>query len=195
MAARAVMMILRTGKQTGANSYRAFTLIELILVMAMLAIVLAVAAPSLANFFHGRSLDSEGRRFIALARYAQSRAVSEGVPIVLWVDAKSGSYGIEQEVSYDNTEDPRAVDLLLDKDLQIRITDLPNQAALSPAAAAVTTGRNAQAIRFGPDGFIADTSPRTIVISQDRGDAIWIIQSRNRLNYEIQTNILQSTLR
>jgi len=190
----AVMMMLRTGKTTGAKQPRAFTLIELILVMALLSIVLAVAAPSLANFFHGRSLDSEARRFVSLARYAQSRAVSEGVPIVLWIDSKASSYGIEQEVSY-STDDRNAFDFVLDRELEIQITDLPNQTALTRTAAALATGRNAHAIRFGPDGFIDESSPRTIVIRQSGGDASWISQSRNRLNYEVQTNILQNTRR
>src|SRR5689334_18148384 len=54
---------------------RAFTLIELILVMALLAIVMAVSAPALSNFMRGRTLDSEARRFVSLTRYGQSRAV------------------------------------------------------------------------------------------------------------------------
>src|SRR5262249_35221447 len=67
---------------------RAFTLIELILVMTLLAIVLAIASPALSRFFKGRGLDNEARRFLALTRHAQSRAVGEGVPMVLWFDTK-----------------------------------------------------------------------------------------------------------
>ena len=68
---------------SGSTPRRAgFTLLELILVMATLAIVLSVAAPSLARFFRGRSLDSEARRFLTLTRYGQSRAVAEGEPMV-----------------------------------------------------------------------------------------------------------------
>ena len=62
-----------------------FTLVELILVMVLLAIVIAVAAPSLSQFFHSRSLESEAQRFMALTRAAQARAVSEGVPMVVWL--------------------------------------------------------------------------------------------------------------
>jgi type II secretion system protein H len=62
---------------------RAFTLIELILVMTILLVVMAVAFPSLRGFFRGRNLDSEARRILALTRYGQSRAVAEGVPVVL----------------------------------------------------------------------------------------------------------------
>src|SRR5262249_19567201 len=73
---------------------QAFTLIELILVMALLAIVLGISAPSLSRFFRGRSLESEAQRFLALTRHAQSRAVSEGVPMVVWLWPKQRSYGM-----------------------------------------------------------------------------------------------------
>ncbi|MCX6930914.1 MAG: prepilin-type N-terminal cleavage/methylation domain-containing protein, partial [Verrucomicrobia bacterium] len=63
----------------------AFTLIELILVMALLTIVISLTAPSLSKFFRGRTLDSEARRLLALTRSGQSRAVSEGMPMDLWV--------------------------------------------------------------------------------------------------------------
>src|SRR5262245_26935387 len=79
---------------------KAFTLIELILVMALLLIVAGVTFPSLRNFFQGRSLDSEARRFLSLTRYAQSRAISEGMPMVLWLDAREGTYGLQAETGY-----------------------------------------------------------------------------------------------
>ena len=66
-----------------------FTLIELMLVLTLLLIVIGVAFPSLQHFFRGRNLDSEARRFLSLTRYGQSRAVSEGVPMVLWIDARN----------------------------------------------------------------------------------------------------------
>src|SRR5262249_21799177 len=78
---------------------RGFTLIELMLVMALLAVVLAVSAPSLSKFFKGRTLDSEARRFVSLTRYGQSRAVSEGVPMMLWIDPKERTYGLQEETT------------------------------------------------------------------------------------------------
>jgi prepilin-type N-terminal cleavage/methylation domain-containing protein len=85
---------------TQRPSNQAFTLIELILVMTLLVIVLGVSAPSLSRFFRGRTLDSETKRFLALTRYGQSRAVSEGVPVVLWIDSKQGEYGLQADASY-----------------------------------------------------------------------------------------------
>ena len=67
----------------------AFTLIELILVLALLVIITSLAAPAMANFIRGRALDSEARRLLALMHAGQSRAVSEGMPMMLWVDEKT----------------------------------------------------------------------------------------------------------
>src|SRR5262245_32345834 len=91
---------LDRGGRARRRHRRAFTLIELILVMALLMIVAAVSFPSLRNFFQGRSLDSEARRFLSLTRYAQSRAISEGIPMVLWLDAREGTYGLQAETGY-----------------------------------------------------------------------------------------------
>src|ERR1035441_5167618 len=99
---------------------RGFTLIELILVMALLTIVISLTAPKLSRFFHGRTLDSEARRLLALTRSGQSRAVSEGVPMDLWVDPEQGAFGLEAEPSYD-TSDPKAVDFTLDSGLQLEV--------------------------------------------------------------------------
>src|SRR2546425_6808201 len=101
-----------------------FTLIELILVMALLGIVIGVSAPALSNFFRGRNLDNEGRRFVALTRYAQSRAVSEGVPMIVWINMRQGIYGLEQEPGY-SLADTNARSFTLGKDLQIATMDLP----------------------------------------------------------------------
>ena len=188
-------MILPTGKLTGArmrSPRAAFTLIELILVMAMLMIVLSVAAPSLSNFFRGRSLDSEARRFVSLTRYGQSRAVAEAAPMDLWIDTTQGGYGLEEEAGYTDL-DTKAVDLDLGKDLVIELQDLPAHANRSTQKNQLHG--NLPTIRFRPDGFISETSPRIVVIREKSGEAVWIIQSRNRLNYEIQTNALQTALR
>src|SRR5262245_41504309 len=86
---------LRGCGRVRVNQLVGFTLIELILVMALLAIAIGVTFPTLRGFFRGRVLDSEARRLLSLTRYGQSRAVSEGVPMVLWIDARQKTYGLE----------------------------------------------------------------------------------------------------
>src|SRR5271170_18854 len=60
---------------------RAFTLIELIFVLALLVIITSIAVPRMSGFIRGRALDSESRQLMALMHEAQSRAASEGMPM------------------------------------------------------------------------------------------------------------------
>src|SRR6266436_2034312 len=91
-------------KNANPRAADGFTLIELMLVLALLLIVIGVAFPSLQHFFRGRNLDSEARRFLSLTRYGQSRAVSEGVPMVLWIDARQNTYGLQAQTGYTETD-------------------------------------------------------------------------------------------
>jgi len=179
------------------RSRAAFTLIELILVMTVLTIAVSITAPALANFFRGRSLDSEARRLLALTREGQSRAVSEGLPMDLWLDAQQGGYGLEAESSYEEN-DRKAVDFNLDRDMQIEV------ASLNPVTSGVTSGignstsatgasksRSIHSalphIRFLPDGSLSENSPQKLRLTGRDGISIWVALSRNRLNYEIQS--------
>ena len=165
---------------------RAFTLMELLLVLALLAIAVAVAAPSLSRFFHGRALDSESRRMLALTRYAQSRAVSEGVPMVMWFKPDESTYGVQAESTYSGTDD-KAVEYQLDTALQL---ELPPASLVGTAPWKITTqiGGNQPAIRFTPDGFISDTSPVWVWLKlTDEPDAVWLAMDDNRVKYELQT--------
>lgn len=172
------------GAATGAG----FTLIELILVMALLATVLAVSSPSLSRFFRSRGLESEAQRFLALTRAAQSRAVSEGVPMVVWFDVKQRSYGLNADKSFVE-EDPNAQEFTLD-------TALEMDARFSSDAAYVgrtTEFKNEKQetsglymLHFNPDGFVSLSSPEVVIFRQGKDTELWVAQSRNRLNYEIQ---------
>jgi len=184
-------MTFRTGNKRTRSSSPArrggFTLVELILVMALLTIVLSLGAPSLARFFRGRTLDSEAHRFLSLTRYGQSRAVSEGVPMILWINAGQGLYGLQAETGYVD-EDRKAVEFTLHEDLLLEV-ERPELRALSGRWNRPTQQANSlPEIRFTPDGFISETSPEAVLIREGEERTIWIGQSRNRLHYELQTN-------
>src|SRR3954467_7256391 len=168
MAAQELTMILTIGSsRSRSNKQHAFTLIELILVMALLMIVLAVSAPSLQGFFKGRNLDSEARRILALTKYGQSRAVSEGIPMLLWIDWKQKSYGLRAATGFLDQDD-KAVEFNLDKNLKIEAEITPVQ-NLVTSISAIQNDRvigNLPTIRFLPDGSIAETSPPSIKLSQ-----------------------------
>src|SRR5665213_4035887 len=109
-------MIFAIGKLR--NKRRAFTLVELIVVMVMMLVVMAVIFPALKGFFRGRNLDNEARQFLSLTRYGQSRAVSEGIPVELWINPRQGSYGLQALSGYSETQtNPMAYNL--DQNLQI----------------------------------------------------------------------------
>src|SRR6266498_813976 len=97
-----------------------FTLIELMLVLTLLLIVIGVAFPSLQHFFRGRNLDLEARRFLSLTRYGQSRAVSEGVPMVLWIDTRRRAYGLQQQAGYTDG-DSNAVRFTVSEEMRVEV--------------------------------------------------------------------------
>ena len=176
-----------TKRGAGPSAQRAFTLVELILVLVLLATILAICAPSLSKFFRGRSLDSEAKRFLALTRLAQSRAVAEGVPMVVWLQTEQRSYGINADKTFVE-DDQQAEQFDLDSALQVEVLRFSG----SMVASQTNRFRNEKldtgtlyTLRFNPDGFVSLTSPEAVVFRQGEAEELWVAQSRNRLNYEI----------
>src|SRR5438045_7956153 len=104
-------------RHSSGKCAKAFTLIELILVMTILAIAVSITAPALASFFRARTLDSEARRLLSLTRQGQSRAASEGVPMDLWIDSQQKKFGLEADASFGT--DPKPIELTIDPGMQI----------------------------------------------------------------------------
>jgi prepilin-type N-terminal cleavage/methylation domain-containing protein len=177
----------------GVLPARGFTLIELILVMALLVIVIGVTFPSLQSFFRGRTLESEGRRFLTLTRYAQSRAVSEGIPMTLWIDPLEGTYGLEAQKGFLDRDD-KAVEYTVDEKLDIEVTQTGlTRAQLTPEQQTrrrtIDASRNAHSeIRFAPDGSIDVMSAQAVRIGEpgQKERALWVALSENRNGYEVQ---------
>lgn len=200
-------MIFRTGNSrtspSGSRPRGGFTLIELILVMAMMLIVLSLAGASLSGFFKSRTLEAEARRFLSLTRYAQSRAAAESTPMILWVDLRRRLYGVEPEFSFSLTGD-RVVEYLMGDDLTIQVITTPQQNARSTRGS--EGGRFANAdiqMRFSPDGFLGELNPQQIVllpqsdsIPSSRGSGgILIAPNRTASGYEIQPSTAYATRR
>jgi len=151
---------------------RGLTLIELILVMGLLATVLALGAPSLARFFEGRGAQGEARRLLLLIRYGHSQAVSTGVPMELWLDANTGTYGLRPLAGYD-FENAKTVAYTLAPELRIRFEPENSE----PGGRA--------SILFQPDGFIDRGSPATLRIEQEAEVPLSLIKTQDNLRYEI----------
>ena len=165
--------------------------------MAILTVAVSVTAPTLSNFFRGRTLDSEARRLLALTRAGQSRAANEGVPMDLWVDTNQKTFGLEAEPSYED-KDSKAVSFPLDSSLQIEVVS--RSASLSANTVNRNLGHAATfsvpkvklshpglpTIRFLPDGSISDSSPQMLRLTGRDGSYLCLAQSRDHLTYEIR---------
>lgn len=183
MAKPEVTMILPTGK-TKNEALRGFTLIELIMVMTLLVVVVAIAAPSLAGFFRGRALDSEARRLLSLTRQGQSRAASGGVPVVLWVDSAQRTYGLEEDSSYTD-KDTKAVEYKLDSNVSVEVGTTSTANTLMGNVGTAGKRSALPQIRFQPDGGIDESSVESVRLSDREGASLWLALGRSRLNYEI----------
>ena len=164
--------------------------------MALLTVVISLTAPSLSRFFRGRTLDSEARRLLALTRSGQSRAVSEGMPMDLWVNAEEGTFGLEAEPSFETT-DPKAVEFTVDSGLTLEVVNktvvapLNNVSRLRQVSTASTprvklARGNLPTIRFLPDGSLGENSPQMLRVTSADGGSLWVAQSRDGINYEIR---------
>jgi Tfp pilus assembly protein FimT len=174
----------------------AFTLIELILVMALLTMAVGLTAPTLSHFFRGRSLELEARRMLALTRAGQSRAVSEGVPMDLWINTASRQYGLEVEPTYESS-DAKAVSFDLDNNLKMEVVSQPAAPAAQTSSSRKTTMGTPSVlhvtqvhpelptIRFLPDGSLGENSPRALRLTGRDGEMLSVARTENGLGFEV----------
>jgi prepilin-type N-terminal cleavage/methylation domain-containing protein len=191
MDAWVATMTSRAGINPSANPRRhgAFTLIELIIVMALLAIAIAIGAPRLAKFFHGQTVAAEGQRLLALTRYGQSRAASEGLPMILWMNPANGTYGLRVQDGFSAAGATAPAGTGKDKSYKL------GDGLRFQFQQGVALPKQGASILFSPDGSIDESSLQRVVIVQDDGDWSAIAESDNHLNYvTVQKTNTRATL-
>lgn len=87
----------------------AFTLLELVLVLLVLSLMVALAAPSLRGWRHGARLRDAADELLSATRWAQSQAVSTAAVQRLEVNSAAGAYRVTS-LSADGTQAEPAVD-------------------------------------------------------------------------------------
>jgi type II secretion system protein H len=157
---------------TDSRRSSGFTLVEMIIVMALLAIVMAIAAPSLARSMKERNLPDEAARFLSATEYARSEAVSQGVPMVVWVDPPSRRMGIEPKAGFEG-EESRNREFVWNEDIRIE-TDQK-----------ATTGKTIDLMEFGPDGAPTLTSAESVRLVDRFGLTLTLARTTDRWSYEI----------
>lgn len=167
-----------------AGRERGFTLIELIVVMLLLAIAAGMVAPRMSAFFRGRALNFEARRMLSLTHYAQSRAVAEGVPMILWFDPRTSSYGVHVQAGHEGADD-RAPVFTCDPGVVI-VAAAPAPVSSESDDDSLGLPEGLPVIRFNAEGFFDEVSVPKIVLQQREGGALELVQQENRLGYEIR---------
>ncbi len=69
-----------------------FTLLELILVLAVISVVLTLCTPVLRGFFESRQTSDAAQNLLAMTKWARSQAVTRGSPCRLNFDTNAGCY-------------------------------------------------------------------------------------------------------
>ncbi len=140
--------------------------------------------PRMKGFFQARTLDSEAQRFLGLTHLGQSRAISDGVPMVLWINPQGRTYGLEPQAGY-GAPNASVEQVTVDPTLRMRIEMTGGLMTQSNLWTQIRKPSNRMEIRFLPDGTIAESSPNRISISQGPQDTLWITEATNHLRYEI----------
>lgn len=203
-------MTLATGQPNSARAgtssridprRRGFSLIEMILVMALLVVAVSMISPRLSGFIRGRALESEARRLLAVTHAARSRAISESLPVLVWLDASTGRYGIELENRGQNG-DPQSQEFTVDEHLRIAFEQAQRLIGQTPTGTRAPTlipgfsntqrpvgARTEPSIRLHPDGTIDEDSPNAIRIEDADGAVLWLVEGSDRRHYEIRSTL------
>ncbi len=169
-----------------AGGRRAFTLVELIVVMVLLLTVASMVMPRMAAFFRGRALSQEAQRDLSLINYGRSRAVAEGVPVILWVDPARSMYGLEVQESHSGGDGGRRIVHSAEPSLRLEIPVVVDAPVSEQEDERLGLPENLAAIRCNPDGFFDEGGAQRIVIRQGDEAALEIVPTFNRLGFEIR---------
>ncbi len=139
---------------------RAFTLIELLLVLFILTLVVAIVGPQLRGFSAGRTIKNNATSILAMTHYARTQSVTQGLvyrlnydPLTrkLWVSYQSGNSDVKPPNDF-------ATPLQLADGIKID-TDIPSKQD------------GGQYIEFRPTGR---TEPATITLIDNLGGTVQI---------------------
>ncbi len=149
-----------------------FTLVELILVMALLAVVAAFSAPSLARSLRQRNLDGEAARLLALSEYGRNEAISQGVPMSVWVDPKGQRMGVQPKTGFEG-DDARSREFALNADIRFELDRTATQ------------GGVIEVMEFSPDGSPSSSSIDAVRLVDRFQSLVTVSRTSDGWSYEI----------
>jgi type IV fimbrial biogenesis protein FimT len=145
---------------------KGFTLLELIVIIAILAITMAIAAPGLSTMVSNNRISGNASDFVAALQFAKAEAVARVNPVTLCKSTNltgcAGNGGWQQGwivFSDDNG------DAAVDDGEEV----LLNHETLHPNITFIGTDGVANAITIRPSGISSVTTIETLMICDDRG--------------------------
>lgn len=108
---------------------KAFTLLELILIMIILCTVLAMAAPSLRGFFSSRQLNDVAEQMLVMTRYASIQAAFQGrtYRVNLDMNERRSWISVLSENQYETLKQSFGNDFLIPVDLKVTFENVPDE--------------------------------------------------------------------
>lgn len=156
-------MPLRTPRKTPAG----FTLVELLIVLAIAMLILTIGFPSLLNFLARQKIEGSARAVTTLAQRARQEALTRGVPAVVLADGDAvvafvDVHGATPTSPPDGIFNPTAGAPFRGTDYEIGRSALPPTVSLagpsnSPGVVDLTDVDGTPRAIFDPDGTIRDT--------------------------------------
>ena len=141
--------------------------------MALLVVLLSLVAPALSRSTRARRLEHEATRLLAMTEYARDEAISQGVPMSLWIQPEAKRFGVEAKPGYP-ADKSREREFILDTDVRFDLDDT-----------AKAEGGIVYAAEFDPDGTPADLSLDSIRLMDRSDSSVALQRADNDWGYEI----------
>jgi type II secretory pathway pseudopilin PulG len=158
--------------------------------MVVLAVLLALVAPSLTSSFRGRNLEQAGAQVLAVTEYGRDEAISQGVPMDVWINPANGQFGIAAKAGFPS--DPaRLKQYTLQPDLRFDAAASPGGAGTgSPTSGGVTAppvanGQGLTVAEFQADGTLDPSSNPAIRILGNAHNAVAVTETSDGFGYEV----------
>jgi len=152
---------------------RGFSLLELVVVLALLTVVASLSAPRLAGFMQGRTVREEARRMLSMLEWARGEAIARGERVVAWFDPATSTYGVRLDTPAGGAEQPLRR-YALDDDLTLH----------GESAAANESGQ--LEVLFWPDGAIDPLSARRIECWEKDAPSLAIALDEPGFNFRVE---------
>lgn len=108
---------------------KAFTLLELILIMIILCTVLAMAAPSLRGFFSSRQLNDMAEQILIMTRYARIQSAFQGryYRVNFDMNKRLSWISVLSENQYETLRESMGNDFPLPADILVTFDNVPDE--------------------------------------------------------------------